>query len=62
MGLTQAERAGRTYEELIILTSWMADNDYSAEDIAYAVEKPFKYADELEQAKRTVAAAEAAER
>jgi hypothetical protein len=38
-------------EDLCILTSWMAENHYSAGDIAYAVEKPHKYEDELAQAK-----------
>jgi hypothetical protein len=43
---------GCTYDELITLTAWMAENGHSAADIAYAVEKPWKFADELTQAKR----------
>lgn len=42
-----------THDDLVILTAWMAENDYSAADVAYAVEKAGtdKFADELEQAK-----------
>ena len=38
-------------DDLIILTSWLADEGYSASDIAYAVEKPWKFADVLDAAK-----------
>ena len=48
---------GTEREDLIILTAFMAGDDYSdgsnysAGDIAYAVEKPWKFADVLAQAK-----------
>lgn len=42
---------GVTYEDLITLTAWMAENDYSPGEIAYAVEKPWRYLDELALAK-----------
>ena len=42
---------GVSYDELITLTDWMARNGFSAGDVAYAVEKPWKYLDELAQAK-----------
>lgn len=38
---------GCTYDELVVLTSWLAERGDSAQTIAYAVEKPWKYADEL---------------
>lgn len=40
-----------TYNDLITLTRWMAQNGYSADDVAYAIEKPHKYLDELKAAK-----------
>ena len=46
-----------TFENLRILTRWMADNDYSGADIADAVEKPWKYDDELRSARRALATA-----
>jgi hypothetical protein len=38
-----------TYDEVVRLTAWMAQNDYSADQVAYAVEKPWKHADYWEQ-------------
>lgn len=39
------------HSNLVTLTSWMADQDaYSAHDIAYAVEKPWKYEEEYREA------------
>jgi hypothetical protein len=35
---------------LVLLTRWMADNDYTADQVAYAVEKPWKHEDEFKQA------------
>ena len=46
-----------SHEDLVILIDFMAGDDYSAGsnysagDIAYAVEKPWKFADVLAQAK-----------
>lgn len=34
------------HEELVLLTSWLAGAGYSAEQVAYAVEKPWKYSEE----------------
>lgn len=36
-----------THDDLVILTRWMADNDWPAKEIAYAVAKPQKFEDEL---------------
>lgn len=38
-----------TYDEVVRLTAWMAQHGYSASDVAYAVEKPWKHADYWEQ-------------
>lgn len=46
------------HEAIVLLTSHMADEGYSAQDIAYAVEKPWKYEDIYSLA---VAAAEQSE-
>jgi murein tripeptide amidase MpaA len=43
-------------DDLVTLTSWMADEGYAAKDIAYAVEKPHKYATELARAKAALEA------
>ena len=40
-----------TYDDLVLLTSWLAEVGESAKTVAYAVEKPWKYADELSLAK-----------
>lgn len=42
-----------THEDLVVLTAWMADHGYDAKAIAYAVEKPWKYEQELAVAKAT---------
>ena len=31
------------HDNLVTLTAWMAENNFAAKDIAYAVEKPWKY-------------------
>jgi hypothetical protein len=36
-----------THDDLVVLTAWMADNGYTAEEVAYAVEKPWKFDREL---------------
>jgi hypothetical protein len=33
------------HSNIVTLVSYMADNGYNAQDIAYAVEKPWKYED-----------------
>ena len=33
------------YKDIITLTAYMAEHDYSAAEIAYAVEKPWKFVD-----------------
>lgn len=38
------------YTDLVVLTAYMADQGYSAKDVAYAVEKPWKFADMLADA------------
>ena len=43
-----------TYEDLVILTSHMADNGYSAAEVAYAVEKPWKFEDVLIDAREEI--------
>jgi len=40
------------YDELVILTRWMADQSFAAGEIADVVEKPWKYQDWLSIAKR----------
>lgn len=39
------------YDNVVRLTSYMADNGYDAQEVAYAVEKPWKFVDVWEQAK-----------
>jgi hypothetical protein len=39
------ERWEPSYDEVVRLTAWMASHGYSASDVAYAVEKPWKHAD-----------------
>jgi len=46
-----------THEELVILTAYMAAEDYTAEDVAYAVEKPWKYVGVLAEARAAQVAA-----
>ena len=38
------------HENLVTLTRYMAENEYSAEQVAYAVEKPWKFDEEFELA------------
>lgn len=38
------------HANIVVLARWMADNGYTAEDVAYAVEKPWKYEDEFDKA------------
>ena len=43
--------AAISHYDLVTLTRWMAENSYTGEDIADAVEKPWKYGAELTRAK-----------
>lgn len=40
------------YDDLILLTSYMAENGFDAKDIAYAVVKPWKFTDVLDEARK----------
>jgi hypothetical protein len=42
-------------DDLVILVAYMAAEYFSAQDIAYAVEKPWKYANVLAEAKVALA-------
>jgi hypothetical protein len=35
------------WRNIVTLTSWMANNSYDASDVAYAVEKPWKFEEEF---------------
>ena len=39
-----------THDDLVLLTAYMAEHHYPASEVAYAVEKPWKYVEELEEA------------
>lgn len=45
------ERRDVSYDDVVVLTAWMAAQGYTSEEVAYAVEKPWKHLDELEQAR-----------
>jgi hypothetical protein len=34
-----------TYDQVVRLTRWMADRDFTSDEVAYAVEKPWKHTD-----------------
>jgi hypothetical protein len=38
------------HENIVTLTRYIADQGYSADDVAYAVEKPWKYEKEFKEA------------
>ncbi len=40
-----------THADLIVLTEWMARHDFPADDLAYAVARPWKYVDFLARAR-----------
>lgn len=44
-------RRDLSYDDVVVLTAWMAAEGYTAEEVAYAVEKPWKHLDELAQAR-----------
>ena len=35
-----------SHDNLVTLTAWMAETGHSAEEVAYCVEKPWKFEDE----------------
>jgi hypothetical protein len=39
-----------SHDNLVTLTAWMADNGHNAAEVAYAVEKPWKFEDLFRQA------------
>ncbi len=41
-----------SHVDIVTLTAFMADHDYTAEQIAYAVEKPWKHLDILARAQQ----------
>ena len=49
--VAQIVKAAEARNDLTILVAYMAAEYFSAQDIAYAVEKPHKYADVLADAK-----------
>jgi hypothetical protein len=40
-----------THDDLVVLTAWLAERGWSASSVAYAVEKPHKFASELSLAR-----------
>ena len=46
-----------SHDDLVILTAFMADDNYTADEIAYAVAKPWKFEDVLNEAKDALAEA-----
>ena len=49
--VAQIVKAAEARNDLTILVAYMAEEHYTRRDIAYAVEKPRKYADVLADAK-----------
>jgi hypothetical protein len=39
-----------THDDIVLLTAYMAEEGYPASEVAYAVEKPWKYIEELVKA------------
>lgn len=50
------------HDNLCLTASWMANNGYKADDLAYFVEKPYKYESEFNEAKAAYDAEIAAEK
>jgi hypothetical protein len=50
--VTDAPKWWQVYDNVVLLTRWLADNGHDAQQVAYAVEKPWKYGDEFSQAQR----------
>lgn len=51
----EAEEAAK-HENMVVLTSWAADNGFSAQEIADMVEKPWHYLAELADARAALEA------
>lgn len=49
--MTNTEREPVEYDDVVLLSRWMADQGSTADEVACAVEKPWNYGDELERAK-----------
>jgi hypothetical protein len=49
--MAEMEQAAERYNDLILLTEWMARNDWPASEIAEAVRRPAKYAEQLTEAR-----------
>lgn len=47
-----------TYADIIVMTRWMAEHDFTPDEIAYAVEKPDKHLDYIRRAAVGLPAAE----
>lgn len=45
-----------TYDDVVLLVEWLADNHYETATIVTAVEKPWKFMDELQEARDDLAA------
>jgi hypothetical protein len=48
--VVRPERWWRDHDNLVLLTAWLAENGRSGGEVAYAVEKPWKYEDEFDEA------------
>jgi hypothetical protein len=46
------------YEDVVVMTRWMAIEGFTPDEIAYAVEKPYKHLDYLRRAAAGLAPAE----
>lgn len=49
--MSENNRLEVLHEDLVTLTEWMARHDFSADDLAYAVAKPWKYVHFLDRAR-----------
>ena len=43
--VTLPAAADLTYDDVVVLVNWMAEHQFSADEIAYAVAKPWKHRD-----------------
>jgi len=55
----EAELAEQTtYADIIVMTRWMVEQDFTPDEIAYAVEKPHKHLDYIRRAAAGLPSAE----
>lgn len=47
-----------TYADIIVMTRWMAEQSFTPDEIAYAVEKPHKHLDYIRRARAGLPAAD----